>query len=267
MNSDNDFIKDITPYVLKTLENKKFFEALDDQMCPKEPMSGRVLCEGTLSTSTSTLSGCGFDEQEIEEVLAVLAAGGGCCDCEVLYNVAEESRLKSEYWKAVTSKRRPLHGHGGAVARQKKTTDWLRLWIQVEKDEEGFPDFQDWEDLWAQPTSAGPLIIESVPFYAKGIARRDQVKAVVSTEGFLAVDKITERGGHSTFRILLHEDSAGSADEVVTDLEGMGAVVEVTLESLLAIDVDTERESKIWDYLQEGKESSRWGLQVGHSPD
>jgi hypothetical protein len=25
---------------------------------------------------------------------------GGCCDCEILYNVAGESRLKSRYWKA-----------------------------------------------------------------------------------------------------------------------------------------------------------------------
>jgi hypothetical protein len=42
----------------------------------------------------------GFDPDEISEIAQVLSARGGCCDCEILFNVAEESRLKSEYWKA-----------------------------------------------------------------------------------------------------------------------------------------------------------------------
>jgi hypothetical protein len=41
-----------------------------------------------------------MNSEEIEDVLAVMRFSGGCCDCEILYNVAEESRLKSEYWKA-----------------------------------------------------------------------------------------------------------------------------------------------------------------------
>jgi hypothetical protein len=42
----------------------------------------------------------GFRQEEIREILLVLASRGGCCDCEILFNVAEENRLKSEYWKA-----------------------------------------------------------------------------------------------------------------------------------------------------------------------
>jgi len=38
-------------------------------------------------------------------VIEVLNANGASCDCEVLYNVAEESRFKSEYWKARTGYR------------------------------------------------------------------------------------------------------------------------------------------------------------------
>jgi hypothetical protein len=41
-----------------------------------------------------------MDDEDLEDILAVLHSLGGCCDCEILYNVAEESRLKSEYWIA-----------------------------------------------------------------------------------------------------------------------------------------------------------------------
>lgn len=266
MNADNDFIDAIASDVLLALENKRFFQFLDDQMCPSDPRSPRVLCQGTLATSITTLTSCGFDEQDIADVLAVLAARGGFCDCEVLYNVAGESRLRSEYWKAVASKRRPLHEHGGARARPLVAVNLVRLWILLEKDEVGYPASQDWEDLWAAPTSDGQFVIDSVPFFAKGIARRDQVTAVQSEEGLLAVNEVRQRSGHSTFRIWLAEDAVTSLDEAVADLERAGGGVEVALHRLLAIDADAEHEAEIWDYLQGGMQRSRWEVQVGHSP-
>jgi hypothetical protein len=41
-----------------------------------------------------------MDTDAIEDVLAVLQSRGACCDCEVLYNVADESRMKAEKWKS-----------------------------------------------------------------------------------------------------------------------------------------------------------------------
>lgn len=41
-----------------------------------------------------------MDSEEIEDILAVMRFHGGSCDCEILYNVAEESRLKAKYWKS-----------------------------------------------------------------------------------------------------------------------------------------------------------------------
>ena len=37
---------------------------------------------------------------DVDDILAVLTSRGACCDCEVLYNVAEESRLKAQYWSS-----------------------------------------------------------------------------------------------------------------------------------------------------------------------
>lgn len=37
MDLDDDLIDSIAPDVLKVLANKRFFEALDDQLCPTDP--------------------------------------------------------------------------------------------------------------------------------------------------------------------------------------------------------------------------------------
>lgn len=100
MDRDHNLISEITPDVLSVLAGKRFFELLDDQMCPANEERLRLPCRGTYAVSTAVLTGSGFDQEEISDILQVLASQGGCCDCEILYNVAEESRLKAEYWKA-----------------------------------------------------------------------------------------------------------------------------------------------------------------------
>jgi hypothetical protein len=267
MDADDQLVETIAPDVLNAIENRGFYTRLDDQMCPGDPRRPRVLCDGSLALTTATLESCGFGQEDIADVLAVLAARGGFCDCEVLYNVAEESRLKSEYWKAAASKRKPLHGHRTQESCTQRAARFVRLWILIEKDDVGYPESQDWEDLWGEPTSEGGFMIESTPFFAKGIAKRDSVTAVLSDEGFLAVEQIAGRGGHSTFRIWLSDVAAAHADRVVNDLKSLGASVEVALERLLAIDTDPEHESAVWDHLQEGMKEGAWELQVGYSPE
>ena len=53
-----------------------------------------------------------FDSDDLKDMFAVMRAEGACCDCEVLYNVAESSRLKAEYWKhqAHGTEAKPKHG-------------------------------------------------------------------------------------------------------------------------------------------------------------
>ena len=104
MNDDNlydeELVNSIAPNVLAVLGRDKFFERLDDLFCPNDDSRKRERCQHSFEISTSVLRDIGFDSEEIRDVIEVLHANGACCDCEVLYNVAEESRLKSEYWKA-----------------------------------------------------------------------------------------------------------------------------------------------------------------------
>jgi hypothetical protein len=85
---------------MKCLVEVRFFEKLDDRLCPTEESTAREHCSGSFSISESILRSQGFNDTDMNEILAVLRSKGACCDCEVLYNAGESSRLKAEYWRA-----------------------------------------------------------------------------------------------------------------------------------------------------------------------
>ena len=102
---DEELVTDIAPNVLAVLGRDGFFERLDDRFCPTGRSPVRERCRGSFEVSIGIIRDIGIDEEHIQDVIEVLNANGASCDCEVLYNVAEESRFKSEYWKARTGYR------------------------------------------------------------------------------------------------------------------------------------------------------------------
>jgi hypothetical protein len=98
MESYDEFIEAIASDLLEALQRAMFFQALDDQMCPTDPAQPRALCKRSYAISTEVLAGRGFDPDAVGEAIQVLEARGAHCDCEILFNIAEDSRLKSEYW-------------------------------------------------------------------------------------------------------------------------------------------------------------------------
>jgi hypothetical protein len=97
---DAEFVENITHDVLGVLQNLHFFELLDDRYCPQDDSGIPAKCGHSFTISIEILHNLRMDSDDIPDVIAVLQSKGGCCDCEVLYNVAEESRLKARYWKA-----------------------------------------------------------------------------------------------------------------------------------------------------------------------
>jgi hypothetical protein len=108
---DEQFVADITPDVMRTLDERKFFEELDNRLCPAENSSSRERCDGTFKISSLLLRSQGFDESDLADILSVLQAQGWFCDCEVLYNVVETSRLRTEYWRARAADEEPPISH------------------------------------------------------------------------------------------------------------------------------------------------------------
>jgi len=111
--TDSDLISSITPDVMTCLSRSLFFERLDDLLCPKEQSHEREVCTRSYRISERVLEASGFDSGDWQDIFNVLKAQGGCCDCEILYNVAESSRLKAEYWKSRVhgSEAKPKHAH------------------------------------------------------------------------------------------------------------------------------------------------------------
>jgi hypothetical protein len=96
---DEELIQDITPDVMHCLNKTNFFEALDDLLSPTAPELEPKLCYGDYRHSKGILPKKGFFEKEYFDIFHVLMAQGGYCDCEILFNIANESRFAAEYWK------------------------------------------------------------------------------------------------------------------------------------------------------------------------
>ncbi len=85
---------------MRCLTTRGFFEELDNRFCPKDHGLPRALCDHSYAISESILAERGFHADDFADIFEVLRSKGGFCDCEILYNAVEESRLKAEYWKA-----------------------------------------------------------------------------------------------------------------------------------------------------------------------
>jgi hypothetical protein len=97
--SDDELIASITPDVMKCLEGTVFFEKLDDLLSPQDHSIPPRDCDGAYKISEMILLSSGFKHADLDDIFAVLHSKGGCCDCEVLYNVSETNRLKGNYWR------------------------------------------------------------------------------------------------------------------------------------------------------------------------
>src|SRR5258707_804064 len=100
----------------------------------------------------------------------------------------------------------------------------VEIWFQIAKDDQGFPESKRWEQLLARPVLERDdcFQIESIPFYLKNISRGDIVRAnivenkEIQDGEIFEFDKVIDRGGHSTYRLLLRKKNP-SDPEFTTD--------------------------------------------------
>lgn len=140
-------------------------------------------------------------------------------------------------------------------------TEPVEVWFRLVKSADGYPESQNWEDLWARPSDR-VFLLESIPFFENRVSRGDVVTASIQGDGFLQFDGVVERGGHSTFRVLV-DPERGEVLPLMLELRRLGADCEVTLDYLVAIDVPPEVIGTVEDFLIKGKEAEKWGLQDG----
>ena len=96
---DDELVSSIAADVMMCLTRSAYFEKLDDLLSPDESSTAAQTCDGTFKLSGSLLLASGLVRDDFDDIFAVLQSRGGHCDCEVLFNVAENSRFKAKYWR------------------------------------------------------------------------------------------------------------------------------------------------------------------------
>jgi hypothetical protein len=95
---------------------------------------------------------------------------------------------------------------------------------KLEKDKTGFPPFST-ERLWVLTSENDSGILDSIPFYAKGISLGDRVRLQqVNEEWFL--DGLIEASTNSTFRIFLSD--VKHFDSICILLNSLDVIFEVS---------------------------------------
>lgn len=102
---DEELIASITPDVIRALKEKGFFAALDEMFCHNGAAEPQT-CLGDFRYAKQALRLCGLEESDWSDVFHVLMGQGAFCDCEILYNAATESRLKTQYWQRRSHQKR-----------------------------------------------------------------------------------------------------------------------------------------------------------------
>jgi hypothetical protein len=121
------------------------------------------------------------------------------------------------------------------------------------------------ESLWAEPLGANLYRLRNVPFYFYGVSEQDVVKAE-EANGQLLVSATVDRGGHSTYRIILSEQT--SEEQFSQDwvpLHELGCIYERATRRLIAIDVPPHVDVyAVYEALELGEKYRRWEFEEGH---
>lgn len=97
----DDYIAEIAPEVMATLQAIGFFDSLDEMFSTADGTRAPKACSGDFSGAKLVLSRSGIEEFDWSDVFHVLMGRGAFCDCEILLNAAPESRMRSQYWRRV----------------------------------------------------------------------------------------------------------------------------------------------------------------------
>ena len=156
-----------------------------------------------------------------------------------------------------------------ASEQQGKRSYLVEIWFPIEKDEDGYPELKDWEQLLARPTdTVDRFEIESVPFYLKNVSRGDIVtaKVVDAADGqIFQFDCVLEHRGHNTYRLLLRKKREDDPDFTIKELTSRGLAVEEQHGNFLAVDVPPSlNQSEADNYLVTESNSGRWEMQDGY---
>ena len=128
------------------------------------------------------------------------------------------------------------------------------------------------EGVWARPLGGDQYELDNVPWFVRGVAFGDRVRAEQDSDGVLAVTEVVEWSGRYTIRVAPLGE--GSPEELIREVIAAFTNLGVECEnarpgwSLVALDVPWDADiPMIKSILREGEKQGRWGFEEGRIDD
>jgi hypothetical protein len=120
------------------------------------------------------------------------------------------------------------------------------------------------ESVWAEPVKGGRYRLRNVPFYASGVSYDDVIEAV-DDAGHLVFTSVFDRGGHSTYRLLVNGPHCDQFEAYWDRLAECGCTYERGHHPLIAVDVPREADIiEVYKRLEQGEADGVWGFEEGY---
>lgn len=133
---------------------------------------------------------------------------------------------------------------------------------RLEPDDDGYPPVSV-EGLWVRPLDSGTVVLDNIPFYARGVAPGDELAVTVNADGETWFQALARSGGASVFRI--HAGNDLEIAKIREELLDLGVPSEVDRNAcLIAMEIPAGADIKpVLDYLVLGQESERFDFEEG----
>ena len=141
------------------------------------------------------------------------------------------------------------------------STGHVKILFDLERVDD-YPPFEV-ESVWAVKIVDEMFRIDNIPFYVRGLALGDVVRAKPTGDGAFQFDSIAKSSGHSTLRVAFFE--AEIREGFCREIEALGCQWEGAYEpSLIAIDVPPSSDlSAVLKILVDGCEKELFDYEEG----
>jgi hypothetical protein len=143
----------------------------------------------------------------------------------------------------------------------------VKVRFQLERNSDRWPPVES-EGVWAKPCGGAEYELDNVPWFARGVAFGDRVRADPDQDGVLWVTERLAWSGRYTVRVIPLGDSASKSQlrEIIDAFVPLGAECEGGLPAfkIVALDIPPDaRLAEIKAILRRGEADGRWGYEEG----
>lgn len=125
------------------------------------------------------------------------------------------------------------------------------------------PEVGRFEQLWVKRVGEAQFEVCCIPYFLYDVALGDTVETAPQEGRQYVLDRVLSRSGRYVFRAYFERRQYRYRDATVEGVQALGAQIEWSSPSLLAVDVDGPFAQAVADYLQEQEDLGRLIYETG----